>query len=143
MGATSEFDGRRVISAAGLEEFGVVLDDHAAAGARRGDDEIKALEGGDHVAGDGSGIRPVAGVEGGLAAARLGLGHLHRAAGILQQLHRGKAHGGAEQVDEAGDEQAYAGGGFRHGTSGSGGDRVLPVPVRPCKGFPCHILVLR
>ena len=96
------------------EQLGIMLADHAGAGAGRRDDIVEAVEGRDDLPRDRLGIRPVAGIIGGLAAAGLRARHLDRAAGVFEQLHRGKAHGRAEEVDEAGDEQTYADRFFRH-----------------------------
>jgi Zn-dependent metalloprotease len=56
---------------------------------------------------------PVARVAGRLAAAGLDR-RVDDAAGILQELHGGKTHGGAHQIDEVGNEQAHPGA-FRAG----------------------------
>ena len=50
----------------------------------------------------------VATVEGGLAAAGLGLRHLDRAAGLLEELDGGEADARPHRVDQAGDEQSNA-----------------------------------
>ena len=55
-----------------------------------------------------SGGAAIAGIVRRLSAARLHR-HLDRAAGVLEELRRGETHGGAHQVDEAGDEEGDAG----------------------------------
>ena len=62
----------------------------------------------DHVAGDLGRIVAVARIEGRLAAAGLVFRNLDDAARLFQEFHRGKADGGPEQVDQAGDEKADA-----------------------------------
>ncbi len=106
-------DGDRHLRLVG-EQLRIMLADHAGAGAGRGDDIVEAVEGGDDLAGDRLGIRPVAGIVGRLAAAGLRSRHLDGAAGVLEQLDGGEADGRAEEVDEAGDEEAYADRFFRH-----------------------------
>ena len=87
------------------KERGIMLLQHAGAGARRRHHVIEAGEGGDYLARDGDCVLAVAGIIGRLAAAGLRRRHDHFAAGLLQQLHRGKADGRAEQIDQASDEQ--------------------------------------
>jgi hypothetical protein len=91
------------------EELGIVDADHAAAGTRGDDDIIERLEGGDHLARDRLGIGLVARIIGGLTATGLRERHLDAAARLFQELHRGKAHGGPVEIDEAGDEKPHAG----------------------------------
>src|SRR6185312_4871685 len=92
------------------EELGVMFLDHAAAGAGRHHDIVEALERIDDLARDRLGVGLVAGIVGGLATAGLHRRYLDRAAGFLEQLHGGKTDRGAEEIDEASDEQAYADG---------------------------------
>ena len=87
------------------EQLGIVLDQHAAAGAARRDDVVAILERLDRLARQRLGGRPVAGIVGGLAAAGLRR-HDDPAAGVLEELDGGEADGRAHEVDEAGDEQA-------------------------------------
>ncbi len=91
-----------------LEEARIVFADHPGAGARGRDQIVEALEQRDGAARDVLRVGAVAAVIGGLAAAGLRHRHLDRAAGALQQGHRGEADGGTEQIDQAGDEQADA-----------------------------------
>jgi len=97
------------------EQRRVVLVDHAGAGSRRRHHVVEAREGVDHPARHRPGVGQVPGVEGRLPAAGLRRRHLDGAAGILQQLDRGEADGRAVEVDQAGDEQADARTGTRHG----------------------------
>ena len=91
------------------EQVGIVHLQHAAARAGRRHDVVVRLERRDHLPGDRARVLPVAGVVGRLAAAGLRRRHLDPAAGRLEQLHRGEADARAEEVDEAGDEQADRG----------------------------------
>ena len=91
-----------------LQQLGVVQLQHAGAGARRRHHVVVGLEGGDRLARQLLRGRLVAGVVGRLAAAGLRRRHVDIAAGVGQQLDRRKADRGAEQVDEAGDEQTDA-----------------------------------
>ena len=83
---------------------------HAGAGAAGRHHMVEAFEQIDHLAGDGLGRLAIAGIIGGLAAAGLQRRRLHQAAGLLQELGGGQTHAGAEEVDEAGDEESDADG---------------------------------
>ncbi len=72
----------------------------------RRDDIVEALEGLDHLAGDGDGVLPVAGIIGGLSAAGLRTRHLDAGSSRFDELDRGKGDARPEQIDQAGDEQA-------------------------------------
>ena len=143
MGARRQLHSRLVVGRIRLEEFGIVLDDHAPAGARGGHHVIEAAEGGDHVAGEGGGGVTVARIEGRLAAAGLGFRHLDAAACIFQQLDRRKADRRAEQVHQAGDEQGDAWRRVRHGTSRHSRGCGFASPRECPQGVSDHILVLR
>ena len=91
-----------------VEQCRVVLADHRRAGARGRHHVVEAFKGLDGLLCQGSGVGPIAGIVGRLAAAGLGLRHLHAAAGVLQQLHRGKAHRGPHQIDQTGHEESDA-----------------------------------
>ena len=91
------------------EELRIVLLQHGAAGAGRGDHIVEALEGLDRRLGDRRSVRSIAGIIGRLAATGLALRHAHRAAGVFQKLQRRKADRGAEEIDETGDEQPHMG----------------------------------
>ena len=97
------------------EKPGEVHPDHAGTRSRRRHHVIEALEGGDHLARDGAGVRLVAGVVGRLPAACLRRGNGDHAAGILQELDRGEPHGRPHQIDQTGNEKADVGGRRRHG----------------------------
>ena len=77
---------------------------HAGAGAGRRHHVIERLERLDHLGGDLAGGGAVAGIEGRLAAAALSR-HFDDAAGVLHQLDGGKPDRGADEIDQAGDEQ--------------------------------------
>ena len=81
---------------------------HAGAGTARRHDIVIGLKEIDHLAGNGQRRLPVTGVVGRLAATGLGRWRLDEAACILQQLDGGQADGGAEEIDEAGDEESDA-----------------------------------
>ncbi len=78
--------------------------DHAGAGARRRHHIVEALEGLHHLARDGDGVGPVAGIVGRLAATGLLPRDLDPRAGVLQQLERREADARPEEVDQAGHE---------------------------------------
>jgi hypothetical protein len=92
-----------------VEQGGIVVLDHAGAGARGRDHVVEALESRDHVGRDGLGVRAVARVVGRLSAAGLDRRRLDPAAGPLQELDRRQAHAGADEVDQAGDEKPDGG----------------------------------
>ena len=104
---------------------------------------IKALQGIEHGPGHLPGLFRLAGIVGGLAAARLGR-HLDITPGILEQPDRGKADRRTEEIDQARDEQADSGTGFAvhavafsaHGslqTMRESGTR-FPSRIRQCPG---------
>ena len=92
------------------EQFGVMLDHHAGAGAGRRDDIIERLERRHHLQREGAGARLVAGVKGRLAATGLRR-NLDMAPAVLQQFDGGEADRRAEQIDQTGGEQRGAGAG--------------------------------
>jgi hypothetical protein len=85
-----------------------VRPDHAAARARRGDEEVARLEFRDDLARERQRARAIAGVVSGLPATGLSGRHVDLGAARLQQPQRREADGGAHEVDEAGDEQSDA-----------------------------------
>ncbi len=90
------------------EKLGIVRGEHAPAGTARHDDVVAVLERIDRLLRQIFGGRPVAGVVGRLAAARLAR-HDDLAAGLLQELDGGEPNRRADNVNEAGDEQSHAG----------------------------------
>ena len=91
-----------------LEEFRVELLDHRHARTGGADDHLGAaedLQGADRAA---AGDVPLAGVEGGLAAARLLRAELDLVAEPLQHPDRGHADLGGQLVDETRDEEGDA-----------------------------------
>ena len=103
-GARGQVAGRGAVGRRFVEQRRIVLLQHAGAGAGRRHDVVVAGEGGDRLARDQDRIGAVALIVGRLAAAGLAR-HLDPAAGALQELDRGKADRGPEQIDQAGDEQ--------------------------------------
>ena len=88
------------------EECGIMMFDHAGAGAGRRHHGVEIFESFNHLAGDGCGIAAVARIMRRLAATGLRTRRFDHAAGILEQLDRGEADAGAKQINQAGDEQA-------------------------------------
>ena len=82
-----------------FEEVGVEDTDHGCAGAGRGHDVGVAVEDGDEAFGEVAGFGLEAGVEGGLAAAGLGLGEGELDALVPEHLDHGLADLGVELVD--------------------------------------------
>ena len=85
-----------------------MLPQHSGAGARRCDDIVKALECLDDLPGDILGIGTVTGIIRRLAAADLRIRNLDDAAGALQELYGRETDRWAEEINEAGDEEADA-----------------------------------
>ena len=104
--AASGIGPRRQIRVVG-EKFGIMLRDHAAAGAGRHDDIVKRSKASIICMASALVVCAVAGVEGRLAAAGLAR-HLDRAARILQELGGGEADARPDQIDEAGGEEGDA-----------------------------------
>src|SRR6478752_10349843 len=90
------------------EEPRVVHLQHGRARPRRRDDVIEAVEGRDRLQRERARRLAVAAVVGRLPAAGLRRRHLDIAAGGFEQAHRREADGWAQDVDEAGDEEADA-----------------------------------
>ncbi len=91
-----------------VEKLGVELFHHRAAGAGGGDDDLGIAKGGELRGGDGAGLVPVAGIEGRLAAAGLGLGVVDLVAEALEDFDHGHADLRVERIDEAGNEKGDA-----------------------------------
>ena len=108
MGFFSKGPGPRREAGIVREEFGIMMPDHARAGAGGRHDIIDAGECVHDIQRQRARGSPVAGIIGGLAAAGLG-GHNDLAPGLFQKLHRSKAYRRAEQVDQTGDEKPDAG----------------------------------
>ncbi len=92
-----------------IEQAGEVFGDHAGAGAGGGHDVIVSRKGDDQAAGKVAGGFTIAGIKGGLAAARLRAGDFDETAGGFQERYGGEADAGPVQIDQAGDEEADAG----------------------------------
>ena len=105
---------------AGREQPRIVFPQHPGAGSGRCDHVVEGFERLDGALRDGPRIGGVAAVVRGLSAAGLGRGHADGAARVLQQLDRREPDRGAEEVDEAGDEEPHPGSG-RHVAGRPGG----------------------
>ena len=103
-GLGGEGVGARLPVGIAAEQLGIVHLQHAGARAGRRDHVIERLERLDHLRGDLARGGAVARVEGRLAATALPR-HFDDAAGVLHQLHGGKSDRGADEIDQAGDEQ--------------------------------------
>jgi hypothetical protein len=101
--AGGEGGGGGVFGVAG-EEFEVEFFEHGAAGAGGDDDGFGVGEGLQDGAGDVAGVVPVAGVEGGLAAADGVFGESDVVAEFFEDLNHGETGLGGGDVHEAGDE---------------------------------------
>lgn len=88
-----------------LEELGVEGFDHGAAGTGGDDHDLCVAEGVKDGGGDGTGFVPVAGVEGGLAAAGGVLGANDAMTESFQDADHGHSDFWIQRVDEAGDEE--------------------------------------
>ena len=107
VGLGRERIGARLPVRIALEQLGIVHPHLAGARAGGRDDIVARLECGDHLFGDRARRCAVAGVERRLAAAGLRR-HVDVAARLLQELDRGEADRGPDQIDEAGDQEAHA-----------------------------------
>src|SRR5690606_1987342 len=91
-----------------LEKGGIVLADHAGAGARRGYNIVIGRESVQHLKCYRSCISPVARIESGLATAGLCCWCIDFTSRAFEQLNRRETDGRSEQIDEAGYEKADA-----------------------------------
>ncbi|MNC85546.1 hypothetical protein D3C83_11520 [compost metagenome] len=90
------------------KEVGIVRADHPGAGTRRRDDVIAGLELRENFPRQRKRRPAIARVIAGLAATGLACRNHHLAPGRLQQAQRREPDAGTHEIDEAGNEKAYA-----------------------------------